>query len=348
MTAHGGNIHSFARKYTIPEDNVIDFSASINPLGLSPIVLREIKNIKSSICYYPDPETKKLRETLSSHLNLPQELIICGNGSTELIYLCVRTLKPNTVLIPAPTFSEYERACLLSGAKIKYFRLKQENNFDLKPEEFMKRLEGTDIAFICNPNNPTGRLIEREGILEIAKRARKLKCYLVVDEAFIDFLPEHSIIKEVERNPYLIVLRSMTKFYAFASLRLGYGVFHPSLIKALLLNKEPWTVNTIAQRAGEVVLNDTTYKEKTFKVIKHGKSLMEDGLRKLSIEFVPSVANFYLLKIPNAQKIISALQKAYIMVRDCSNFRGLDDTYIRVAVKSPREIKRLLEELSKV
>ncbi|MCX7914355.1 MAG: threonine-phosphate decarboxylase CobD [Thermodesulfovibrionales bacterium] len=346
MINHGGNIHKFAREFKISKNRIIDFSASINPLGLSPLVVRKLKEIDNSMCYYPDPETKELREVLSNYLRIDEDTIICGNGSTELIYLCVKALRPSIALIPAPTFSEYERACRLFGVKIRYCLLKREDNFDLIPKRFIKKMENSTIAFLCNPNNPTGRLVNRDDILEIADRARRLKCYLVVDEAFIDFLPEHSVIGEVKRNPYLIVLRSMTKFYALASIRLGYGVFHSNIIKTILRYKEPWTVNAIAQKAGVIALEDTQYREKTLEIIKKGKSLMEKGLKRIPVEFVPSMVNYYLLRMPKARKVISELQRSLILLRDCSNFRGLDDSYARVAVRTPKEIKRLLEELT--
>lgn len=348
MTEHGGNIYKFAEKFNISDNKIIDFSASINPLGLPLSVIRCIHSIDSSMYHYPDPETKKLKEAISAFYDIDAESIVCGNGSTELIYLSVRALKPQTVITPVPTFSDYERACLLSGAKIKYYFLNRENNFDLDSEKFIMHMKGSEMAFLCNPNNPTGRLINIDEITKIADAAKQFRCYLIVDEAFIDFLPEHSIIKEVNKNPYLIVLRSMTKFYALSALRLGFGVFHHSVLNIIMQNKEPWTVNTIAQMAGISVLNDIKYRRETFKTIEKGKQLMEEGLKGLSIEYLPSAANYYLLKIPNAQEVITNLQKAYIMVRDCSNFKGLDNTYIRVAVKSTQDINRLFKELSKL
>lgn len=346
MTEHGGNIYRFAEKLNVPQEKILDFSASINPLGLSLLVIHEIRSINNSMYHYPDPDTKDLIDVLSAYHGIAMESIICGNGSTELIYLCARALKPKTVIIPAPTFSEYERACTVTGANIKYFFLNRKDSFDLDSQKFINSMNGCDMAFICNPNNPTGRLINTDDILKIAGAARQFKCYLVVDEAFIDFLPEHSIIKEVQNNPYLIVLRSLTKFYALSGLRLGFGVFHQSIIEKILQNKEPWTVNTVAQRAGIAALKDNDYKKETFRIIGEGKYLMEQGLRELSIEYIPSMVNYYLLKMENAQKIISSLYESYILVRNCKNFRGLDKTYIRVAVKSPEDINKLLKEIT--
>lgn len=346
MIEHGGNIYRFAEELNVPQEKILDFSASINPLGLSLSVISAIQESKDFLCHYPDPDTKHLRDVLSAYHGIAAESIICGNGSTELIYLCARALKPKVVIIPAPTFSEYERACIVTGANIKYFFLNTKDSFDLDFHKFINSMNGCDMAFICNPNNPTGRLINTDDILKMADAAKQFKCYLVVDEAFIDFMPEHSIIKEVQNNPYLIVLRSLTKIYALSGLRLGFGVFHQSIIEKILQNKEPWTVNTVAQKAGIAALKDDDYKKETFRIIGEGKYLMEHGLKGLSIEYIPSMVNYYLLKMENAQKIISSLYKSYILVRNCKNFKGLDKTYIRVAVRSPEDINKLLKEIS--
>ena len=348
MTEHGGNIYSFAKRNRVDEREILDFSASINPLGLPETVISEIRNIDSSMYHYPDPDAGRLKQTISIYYGIKPESVVCGNGSTELIYLCTRALKPKSVLIPSPTFSEYERASLLVGAEIKYHKLREENYFDLEHEEFIKDLKGCDMAFLCNPNNPTGRHISKELMLKLAKSALESKCYLVVDEAFIDFIPENSIIHETANNPFLIVLRSMTKFYALSAFRLGFGVFHESLIGNILNNKEPWTVNTIAQIAGIAALNDEKYKKKTFRVIREDKNLMESGFKRLSIAYLPSAVNYYLLKIANAQQAIKSLQSSNIMVRDCSNFKGLNGSYIRVAVKSKEDNLRLLKGLENI
>ncbi len=345
---HGGNIYRAAGETGLPEGRIIDFSASINPLGISKKVKRAlIKNIRYLI-NYPDPDATELRQHLSNHYHINVDSILCGNGSTELIYLIPRALKPKEVLIPQPTFSEYERACRTASYKLQVAscKLKQENNFEINPDVFIKAMKGCDMAFLCNPNNPTGRLLKRAAMLKIAAAAKKLRCYLVVDEAFIDFCPKDSVVNEVCNNPYLIVLGSMTKFYALTGLRIGYGVFHQSVIKKIISYKEPWAVNTIAQRAGVVAMSDTEYRDETFSVMKQEKKFMEDGLGKLKIEYIPSAVNYYLIRLSNAGEVIHSLRHKGILVRDCSNFAGLNRAYIRIAVKSRRHNSRLLKELS--
>ena len=346
---HGGNIYKIAEETGIPVESLIDFSASINPLGLPERAKDVIKRELDNLVNYPDPDTKTLRRKIALHHGIDSDTIICGNGSTELIYLVPRALRPGKVLIPSPSFSEYERACKLNyELRITNYELKEENDFRIIPREFIRAMRGCDMAFLCNPNNPTGVLLKREAVLEIAQAAREAKCYLVVDEAFIDFTPEESVIRDVQANPYLIVFRSMTKFYALTGLRIGYGVFHEQVIEKIKKFKEPWTVNSLAQKAAAAVLDDNDYAVRTMELIKGEKDYIEKSLREMQVEYFPSAANFYLLKMKNAGDTVLNLKHKCILVRDCSNFRGLDGSYVRIAVKSRRDNEMLIKELSKL
>lgn len=355
LSEHGGNVYRFMEEMSCEIDSVIDFSASINPLGVPEGVIEKIKDCIKFLCHYPDPESKRLTHEIARHLDINPQYIICGNGSTELIYLIVRALRPKRVLIPEPTFSEYERACRLSNElEVLSYELKEENDFRIDTDDFISSLvthhssQSLDMVFLCNPNNPTGQLLKREDVIKIADATRELKCYLIVDEAFIDFIPEDSVISEVENNPYLIVLRSMTKFYALPGLRIGYGVFPENVIYVIRRHKEPWTVNTLAEIAGIAALKDKGYKKETLRVIGNGKKLLEDGFRLLRINYFPSSANFYLMRHEKARKIISSLRNKGIIVRDCSNFRGLDSTYMRIAVRSKKDNIILLKEFGRI
>jgi threonine-phosphate decarboxylase len=373
---HGGNIYRLAEELKIQERKIIDFSASVNPLGISKKVKAEIRKHLKYLHNYPDPETKRLRKRLAQYHGIDPETILCGNGGTELIYLIVRTLKPQRVLIPAPIFSEYERAVKTvnrdreqlsvkeelfdktqntdtkyrHGTRINYLMLNKEKGFEISPDEFIGAMEGDiDMAFLCNPNNPTGRLLRREDVKKIADAAKKLKCYLIVDEAFIDFCADDSVIEDVGKNPsYLIVLRSMAAFYALSGLRIGYGIFPQHLIDGLKEYKEPWTVNSLAQRAAVIALKDKLFTKETLSILNKEKRFLEKNFKKIGIEFFHSDANFYLLKISNANEICQQLKRKGILVRDCSNFRGLDSTYLRAAVKSHRENSILIKELTAI
>jgi threonine-phosphate decarboxylase len=322
---HGGNIYRYAESLGLREEEMIDFSASINPLGVPESAAVAMTGAMGRVFNYPDPDARDLRLKIAAHSGVSPDSIICGNGSTELIYLLPRALKPRKVLIPAPTFTEYQRACTIpGGADVVHYVTDKEHSFDVTPEEFIRQAAGDnnlsspcDMAFLCNPNNPTGRLIPRDDMLRIADGARKARCMLVVDEAFIDFCPEASIMDEVKNNPFLMVLRSLTKFYALSGLRIGYAVLPPSVLEAVKRAREPWTVNTLAQKAGIAVLGDVAYKTETFRTMAREKAALEDGFRRLGISSIPSAANFYLLNLKNGHEVAACLEKQGILVRDC-------------------------------
>jgi len=361
VTGHGGNIYEASEKTGIPEKRILDFSASINPLGVPASSAAVMKKHISMLPHYPEPFAERLCLHIGRHYRIDPEAVICGSGSTELIYLIPRALKPKKVLVTAPAFSEYERACRISNkSRIMSYELKPGNNFDINPDGFISAMSGDmnpslitdhsslpfDMAFLCNPNNPTGRLLRRRDVVRIADAARELKCCLVVDEAFIDFCAKESVIKEVGNNPYLVVLRSMTKFYALSGLRIGFGVFPQRIVELIKNYKEPWTVNSLAQEAGKAALSDAAYQQASLSMMKGEKKFLENHFKRLAVDFVPSSANYYLVRSGNAKNIISSLGEKGILVRDCSNFHGLDDTYIRVAVRSRRENEILVKELS--
>jgi len=345
--AHGGDIYRFAEEIRIPERKVLDFSSPVNPLGVSKKIKAEIRKHLKYLHNYPDPRAGRLRKRLAQYHGINPEMILCGNGSTELIYLIARALTPQSVLVPAPTFSEYERACQISSkCHAADFALQAEDNFAVDPDEFANAMQGKIIAFLCNPNNPTGGLLGREDVKKIANAAKDLGCYFVVDEAFMDFCPDASVIRDVADNPYLIVLRTMGNFYSLAGLRVGYGVFPLRFVERLKQFKEPWTMNNLSQRAAVVALRDRAFREETFALMQNEKRFLEKSFRRLGLACFPSDANFYLLKLNNAEEVIRVLGRKGILLRDCSNFRGLDSTYLRVAVKSHKDNSMLVRELT--
>ena len=367
MNGHGGNIRAASRATGIPEEKILDFSASINPLGVPKKAAKALTEAIDRLGHYPEPYAEGLSEHLGRLFGVGADSIICGNGSAELIYLIPRALKPACVVIPEPTFSEYERACRIADTKkVVGFRLKAQEDFDVSPQAFAGKIieacasgraSGRSIgqpgkpgviAFLCNPNNPTGRLVARSDVLAVAETARKHGCYLVVDEAFLDFCPGESVLAEVRENPCLIVVRSMTKFYSLSGLRIGYAVMHPSVSRLVLPYKEPWTVNALAQKAAMEVTKDISFQKASLTAMAEEKSFMEKELRRLAIEFTPSRANYYLLRLDRAPEIKAGLEKKGILVRDCSNFAGLDHRYLRIAVRSRRENEILIGEMERI
>jgi threonine-phosphate decarboxylase len=357
LREHGGNIYERAWMNGFSPDQVIDFSASINPRGMPRKAIEELKNHIGLVPHYPEPYSESLSAAIAGQLCVDTGSVLCGNGSTELIYLIPRILKPKRVLITAPAFSEYEKACTISGpVSMDRYVLKPARDFILDPDGFINAMRGArpgkkgqrcDLAFLCNPNNPTGRLMQKEDVLAIADAARAIRCHLVVDEAFIDFCPGESVIDSVAGNPYLIVLRSMTKFYALAGLRLGFGVFPLRLAARLKRSKEPWSVNNLALAAGRVLFSDEAYRKATLAMFRREKRFLEKRFSDIGITYFASDANYYLLYFKNAGTIVGTLEKKGILVRDCSNFKGLGKGYVRIAVRSRQENELLMKELAR-
>lgn len=361
QSCNRGGIYRLAEELRSQERAIIDFSAPTNPLGVSKKVKAELRRHLKYLHNYPDPDTNRLRKRLAQHHGIDPETILCGNGSTELVYLLARALSPRKLLVPLPTFSEFERACKMMCPELQVITYTlRETDFELDPSEFICTMSGNlnttpstqhstpffDMVFLCNPHNPTGRLIGRDAVVRIADAAKRLECYLVVDEAFIDFCPDNSMIKDVEENPYLVVLRSMSPFYALPGLRIGYGVFPLLLAENLKKYKEPWTINSLAQRAAVAALKDKAYRKETFNLIECEKKYLEKNFRKLGIEFIPSSANFYLVRMENAEKICLQLRGKGILLCDRFNFKGRNGTHVRIAVKSHKENALLIKELA--
>ncbi len=343
---HGGNVYRLAAAGGFSPENIIDFSASINPLGMPRAAKAAITGHLADILRYPDPDCSELTETIARRYGVPEGRIMCGNGSTEFIFLLPRALKPRKVLVPYPTFSEYDRACLLAGARIKHVSTGRARAFVPDVETFTRAMEGVDMAFLCNPGNPSGKALERGGVLGILRAAERERCVLVVDEAFMEFCPEHSVLGH--DSPYLVVLRSLTKFYGLAGLRAGFARLPGGLGRKLRTFKEPWTVNALAQRAAAAALDEEPFAERTRKYMARQKKFLEGAFRSMGLRFYPSDANYYLIESEKAGELIDGLFERAIAVRDCSNFKGLGKSYFRVAVRSGRENALLANGMSEI
>ncbi|MEA3454481.1 MAG: threonine-phosphate decarboxylase, partial [Candidatus Caldatribacteriota bacterium] len=263
---HGGNLERAMEKYGISSEKIIDFSANINPLGFSSKAGEAIIKNLDRLSHYPDPECKEAKKEISHYFKIDYENIVLGNGSTELIYLIVQTLKPKKALIPIPTFCEYERALNNNNVSINFYKLKEKQEFLLSMDEIIPQLAGIDLVFLCNPNNPTGKFLPKKEMLTLIKEIQRRKIFLVLDEAFIDLHEEESFIKEVKNYDHLIVLRSLTKFFGLPGLRIGFGVGSSKLIKEIEIQKISWSVNYLAQIAVREILQDKEFinKSKSF------------------------------------------------------------------------------------
>jgi threonine-phosphate decarboxylase len=350
LNGHGGNINNICNTYGLNPDEIMDFSASINPLGYPDSVRKVILGRFDDILSYPDSECGNLRKVIAERHSCKESNIIIGNGSNELFHLIPRALKHKQGVVLQPTFSEFKNALFNANVEvIEIINNSESLKFNLNDSRLKGFKEG--IVFLCNPNNPTGQLVTKEEILGFVKDYPKR--LMVVDEAFMDFVEEEerfSVIKEAISLENLIVVRSLTKFYGFPGLRLGYLVACESVINSLLRRKEPWTVNAFAQVAGQVALNDKEFTFNTKRFMSGEKMFLYEGLSKIKElhPFHPSV-NFVLVRIGNGETTSSSLHdlliKDKIVIRDCSNFIGLSDRYFRVAVRTRDENQRLISAL---
>ncbi|MBS1258219.1 MAG: Threonine-phosphate decarboxylase [Candidatus Scalindua arabica] len=351
LNGHGGDINKLCDKYDLNPDEIMDFSASINPLGCPESVHKVVSERFDDIRNYPDSECVNLKKTIADKISCNDSNIIVGNGSNELFYLIPRAMKPRQGILMQPTFSEFKDA--LANANVEVVEIvNDDGNFPLINTNLSNLRNIEDgMVFLCNPNNPTGQLTLKSDILELVKRdSNRL---IVVDEAFMDFVDDdekYSVIKEAPLIDNLIVVRSLTKFYGFPGLRLGYLVANESIVNKLIQFKEPWTVNTFAQIAGQVAIDDVEFAVKTRQYVFREKAILYDGLAGIKgIRPLQPSVNFILVKIHNAEITASGIQdlliKDNIIIRDCSNFIGLSDKYFRVAVRTRKENQKLLSAL---
>jgi len=295
---HGGNLRRAMEKYGISSEKIIDFSANINPLGFSPKIREVIIKNFDQLSHYPDPECKEAKKELSRYFKIDYENIVLGNGSTELIYLIVRTLKPKKALIPVPTFCEYERALNNNNVPINFYKLIEEQEFSISISEIISQLAGIDLVFLCNPNNPTGTFLPKKEILTLVKEVQRKKIFLVLDEAFIDLYEEESLIKEVKNYNHLIILRSLTKFYGLPGLRIGFGVGSSKLIKKSEIQKIPWSVNYLAQIAVREMLRDEKFINKSKSFLFEEKEYFYRELSNIEgLKVYKPSANFIFIKL---------------------------------------------------
>ncbi len=304
MDLHGGNIGEVVEEYGLTPEKVIDFSANINPLGLPRAVKKTISRNLNILSHYPDYRCKAFKDTVAGCLGVSPNNILPGNGSVELIFLLSRALRPGKVLIPTPTFSEYEKSARLSGAKCLFLQAKESENFRVDVEKILKNLHRVNLLFICNPNNPTGFLLGKEKIKFLAKRCKKADVYIVIDEVFIDYVEngdELTMIKESIRNSNILILRSLTKFFAMPGLRLGYLVGARRTIENISRYQVPWSVNSLAQLAGREILEDCHFIVRSRKYMFRERKILFQELEKIrGLKPYPPSANFIFCKLTGA------------------------------------------------
>ena len=347
LSKHGGNLRQASKISGLPQSELLDFSASINPLGFPPWLRPLISAQVSELIHYPDPEAGKLVTALAASHQIDPDQVIVGNGASELLYLLPQVLKHKRVLLPVPSYDDYTAMTQIPGMEVDTLPLQAKNGFRLDISLLATTLKDDHLVIIGHPNNPTGKLCDTPALLElILQRPRN---YFIVDESFIDFTePEHSL--RWHRPDNLSIVQSMTKSWAIPGLRLGYALAHRDVVTAMRRLRPDWSVNTIAQAVGVRALQDHDFLRQTREYVGRQRLSLFAQLESMQgLHPFSGDANFLLVRIdhPNVDASILAqklLQKG-IMIRNCTNFQGLDNRYFRVAVRTAEEQQRLCAEL---
>ena len=352
--AHGGNLAEVRERFALDGKPLLDFSANINPLGMPDSVRRAILAAMPSLLHYPDTECRRLRTKLAERVGVRPENIIVGNGSTELMFLAARAMLRGAACVIDPTFTEYRHAVEHAGGQCVNAIAEGCYDFRVTGDILTRAATLSRMVFLCNPNNPTGVVTSGAEILSVTSKFPDV--LFVIDEAFCDFLPNEddiSVMRSAARTGNLIVLRSLTKFFAIPGLRLGYLVANERAVGQMLRLKEPWTVNSLAEEAGCAAVDDIGFCKRTREAVRAWKDELVKAIGEINgLQPVPPSVNFILTRIVKKGLGVEALQerllKEGILIRDCSNFPGLDSRYFRVAVRNPQENARLVEALGRV
>ncbi len=348
MVTHGGDWAGFQAEYgTLP----LDFSSNISPLGLPEGVREAVWQALALADRYPDPLCRTLRLGLAACHEVGAEQIVCGNGAADLIYRLIQLLQPQRALLPVPGFSEYKSALRSCGTAITYFPLPEAADFTL-PDTFLTCIRPPiDVLFLCEPNNPTGRLTPPHLMQKILDLTAERNITLIVDECFNPLLDEpsrFSLVKRLSDYPQLIILRAFTKSYALPGLRLGYVLCGNAGLAARLQNTgPPWAVSTPAQAAGAAALQSTDYLPRLRDLLSKERLRLQIELTALGCRVVPGCANF-LLFLHQDTHLAEKLRGKGILLRDCRNFTGLSAGWYRTAVRTAPENDVLLQALKEI
>ncbi len=335
---HGGDIYSYNRK-------MLDFSANINPLGVPCEVRLAIEGSAEDAEFYPDTEYRRLREAIACVENIDSESVICGSGAAELIFNIVLALKPKRVLLMSPTFAEYEKAADALDCEKLFYILKEENGFE-PGADYIDMIDGTDMLFICRPNNPTGHCVSVDFMKAVLDRCDRAGTFAVVDECFMDFVKDSkSIVKYIGKYKNLLVLKAFTKMFAVPGVRLGYGICSDiGVIEKMYAVRQPWNVSCTAERVG--IAACSVYSRtvaQTTEFIGKEKDYMTAELKSLGVKYFEPSANYILFRAYAGLK--EDMAERGILIRDCGNYRGLNGEFFRVAVKGHEDNIRLISAL---
>lgn len=339
---HGGDIYTTSYR--------LDFSVSLNPLGMPESVQNAAcDGVRRSDCY-PDVQCRELVGAIARKEQVPKEFVVCANGAAELIFSVVQALRPKKALLVAPGFAEYEQALATQKCRLVYYPLRAETGFMLGADYLEYLREDVELAFLCNPNNPTGVPVGRPLLEQILQTCRERGIRMVLDVCFMDFLDDPArtdFSRELKRNKGLFLLKAFTKTYAMAGLRLGYGLCADTgLIEKIRRGQQPWNVSLPAQMAGVAALREESYVKEARAVVGRERRWLRKQLEKLKFTVYDGAANFLFFQgMPGLAK---KCREQGVLIRDCSNYQGLAPGYYRVAVRMHEENEELIRLFAEI
>ena len=337
---HGGDIYTNQIEY--------DFSVNINPLGVQEEVKAALHDAVNECSNYPDISSEKLKNAVSEMLSVSKDYLLFGNGASELFMAIIHAIKPEKIVIPIPSFYGYEYAAKANNGEIIYYETKDYNDFGIRDDILSILTDDIDLLFLANPNNPTGKLIDRKLLLKLLRHCQEKNIYVVLDECFIEFCgKELSMINEIDTFKNLIIIRAFTKIYSIPGVRLGYLISSNTSILNMIKNQLPeWNISVFAQKAGLECARQTEYIDQTIKYIDEERLFLIKELENVGFKIISGNANFLL--IYTEQPLYDQLLEKGILIRDCSNFRGLTKGYYRISIKTRRENEILLKAIGEL
>lgn len=355
---HGSDLEKIEAAYGIKKESIINYSSNVNPLGLSKNIINYLPRKIELIASYPDRNYTSLRSSISQYVHLDPAHIIVGNGSTELISHCIKTVCPKNALIIGPTYSEYEREIGLAGGHARYYPLEASNDFKINLTGLLNALSpNMDMLVICNPNNPTSTAIKKDELNIILENCKEKNIFVLIDETYVEFvfdLEMISAVQFVEAFDNLMVVRGVSKFFSAPGLRLGYGLCsNRPLINKINGVKNPWTISALAAYAGELMLIDKAYIQNTHDYIAKERNKIICELSSWNfVKFIEPVANFILVKSLKqnlkASTLFESLLEKKMMIRDTSSFPLLDAYYFRFCFLNAEQNDQLLNEMKNI
>ncbi len=344
---HGGDLDTFRERYGCAP---LDFSSNVSPLGVPVQIRQAIAEAAEEVDCYPDPYCRALTERIAAAEGVPKEWVLCGAGAADIIFRVVAAIDPGKTLLPVPSFSEYEHALDQVAGKIDFFPSMEGNGFRLG-QTFVDRIDDSvDLVMLCEPNNPTGVLDDRQFLHQVLEACEQHDAWLVVDESFLNMTEDpagSTMVPDLGENRRLLIIRSFTKMYAMAGVRLGYCLCGSAKLLARVQEQgPPWCVSNLAQKAGLAALEADDYKERVRALIVQERPYLYQGLGECGLTVLPGAANSLFFK--GGPGLTDALAKKGILIRDCSNYRGLAEGWYRVAVKTHEENEQLLAAMREV